>query len=207
MSPIEAQACALAGVFQAVRLVLSCARDGRCDDAPYEASLASVYRIDADNAEAVFGGRQNLTLGLTTLVDTIEGRGNDTLTMRLAVAVIHLEGKLRKHPAKLAQIQQGIARSQRSATALGVLGDGVADQLGEIYLETLSSIRPRIIVPGNGLHLSQARVVARIRALLLAAVRAAVLWRQVGGSQWSVLFRRRRLCDAAKALLATPATS
>ena len=192
-------------MFQAVRLVLQCAREGRCDDAPCLASLESVFRIDADTAEAVFGGRQNLMLGLNALVETIEGRGNDPVPLRLAVSVIHLEGKLRRQPAKLAQIQQGIARSQRSATAMGVLGDGVTDQLGEIYLETLSSIRPRIIVPGNALYLSQARVVARIRALLLAAVRAAVLWRQVGGSQWSVLFRRRRLCDAAKAMLAAAA--
>jgi high frequency lysogenization protein len=183
-----------------VRLVLQCAREGRCDEGPCQASLDSVFRIDADSAEAVFGSRRNLTLGFDALIDTIDGRGQDSLPVRMVVSVIHLEGKLRKHPAKLAHIQQGIARSQRSAAAMGVLSDGVAEQLGEIYLETLSSIRPRIIVPGNALHLSQARVVSRIRALLLAAVRAAVLWRQVGGNQWSLLFRRRRLCDAAKAL-------
>ena len=38
--------------------------------------------------------------------------------------------------------------------------------------------------------------VAEIRALLLAAVRSALLWRQLGGSQWQFLFARRAMVES-----------
>ena len=39
-------------------------------------------------------------------------------------------------------------------------------------------------------------MVAEIRALLLAAVRATVLWRQLGGTQWDLLFSRGRMLES-----------
>jgi high frequency lysogenization protein len=50
-------------------------------------------------------------------------------------------------------------------------------------------------------HLSSNPVVEQIRALLLAAVRAAVLWRQVGGGQIRLLLRRREYAMLARGLL------
>ena len=44
-------------------------------------------------------------------------------------------------------------------------------------------------------------MVAEIRAVLLAALRSAVLWRQLGGSPWDFLLRRGELARAANALL------
>jgi high frequency lysogenization protein len=40
-----------------------------------------------------------------------------------------------------------------------------------------------------------------IRALLLAAIRAAVLWRQCGGRRLSLFLRRSALLEAASGLL------
>ena len=47
------------------------------------------------------------------------------------------------------------------------------------------------MVQGNPHYLGQADVVAEIRAVLLAALRSAVLWRQMGGSLWDFLLGRR----------------
>lgn len=74
--------------------------------------------------------------------------------------------------------------------------------LGKLYSETLSHLRPRVLVQGNPHYLGQATVVAEVRAVLLAAVRSAVLWRQLGGSMWDLLLRRRDLAAAVDALLA-----
>ena len=61
---------------------------------------------------------------------------------------------------------------------------------------------PRVLVQGNPHYLGQADVVAEIRAVLLAALRSAVLWRQMGGSLWDFVLRRRDLVAAIDALLA-----
>ncbi|WP_243260442.1 DUF489 family protein, partial [Pseudomonas aeruginosa] len=42
---------------------------------------------------------------------------------------------------------------------------------------------------------------ARIRALLLAGIRSARLWRQLGGSRWQMVFSRRRLLNELYPLL------
>jgi high frequency lysogenization protein len=46
------------------------------------------------------------------------------------------------------------------------------------------------MVQGNPHYLAQDHVVDEIRAILLAALRAAVLWRQLGGSTLDFLFKR-----------------
>ena len=43
----------------------------------------------------------------------------------------------------------------------------------------------------------------KIRACLLAGIRSAVLWRQVGGSKWQLLFHRKKLVQAAQQLYST----
>ncbi|KRG72916.1 DUF489 family protein, partial [Stenotrophomonas pavanii] len=94
-------------------------------------------------------------------------------------------------------------RAQRQAAELGDSGDpdGLAS-LGGPYAETISRLKPRVMVQGNPHYLGQAGVVAEIRALLLAAVRAAVLWRQLGGSYWDFLFGRKAMIEAVDRLLA-----
>ena len=77
-----------------------------------------------------------------------------------------------------------------------------AARLAQLYAETLSRLHPRVMVEGNQAFLQQAARQNDIRALLLAAVRAAVLWRQLGGTQWRLLFRRKQYSMLARGLLA-----
>jgi len=57
------------------------------------------------------------------------------------------------------------------------------------------------MVSGNPQQLQQPAVVEKVRANLLAAVRSAVLWRQVGGRQWQLLVYRRQCSMLARGLL------
>ena len=57
----------------------------------------------------------------------------------------------------------------------------LVSRFADIYSETISTLQPRIIVKGNPEFLQQDNIVNRIRCLLLAGARAAVLWEQLGG--------------------------
>ena len=89
---------------------------------------------------------------------------------------------------------EGLDRYPADPTAL-------AARLAELYVNTLSNLRPRVIVHGNPLQLSDPGKVEQIRARLRAAVRAAVLWRQVGGSRLRALVHRREYAMLARGLL------
>lgn len=60
--------------------------------------------------------------------------------------------------------------------------------IANLYQDTISTFNFRIQVSGDPRHLQNAENAAKIRALLLAGVRAAILWNQVGGKRWHMLF-------------------
>jgi len=76
------------------------------------------------------------------------------------------------------------------------IDDATIVELAELYQATLGKIEPRIKVSGSRQQLQIPANINRIRALLLAAVRAAVLWRQVGGRRWQFLISRGRMQEA-----------
>jgi high frequency lysogenization protein len=199
----EGRVIALAGLFQALALVRAIALRGGCDAAAARQSLASVFRIDADSPEEVFGGIGNLRLGLETLIAQLDQQGNrDVAITRMAIAVLRLERSLHAKVDTLETLReqiQGMAGLAAQAEAGHV---DLAGRLAGLYSDTLSRLKPRVIVEGNSSFLSQPSQVNQIRALLLAAVRAAVLWRQLQGSQWRLLFRRRQYAMLARGLLA-----
>ena len=198
----EARVIAFAGVLQACRLVHELATRGRADAAAAETSLSSVFRIGAADAGEVFCGIGGLRLGFETLIAQIDGNERNLPVTRLALGVLRLQRQLMRQPRMAAALREGIESAQRQVDHFGLGHPTVQARLAEIYVETLSQLRPRVIVHGNPQHLSNAQVVAQIRALLLAAVRAAALWRQVGGSQLRLIVRRRQYAMLARGLLA-----
>jgi high frequency lysogenization protein len=79
----------------------------------------------------------------------------------------------------------------------------LASSIAAIYKDTLSNFRFRIRIGGSAQQLQNPLVADRIRAMLLAGVRAAYLWRAAGGSRWQLVFRRNRLLREAQQILNT----
>ncbi len=197
----EPQVIALAGVFQAAALVRATATSGSQDAAALEASIASILRVDVDDAAGAFGGLGNVRLGLEALVQQLDRTPGDVAVSQIAVTVLRVERKLSGRPAMLQSLREGIEAIQRQVDHLGVTHTSVLARLSELYANTLSNLRPRVVVQGNPLYLQQPAQVERIRSTLLAGVRAAVLWRQIGGSQWQLLFKRSQIVMLARGML------
>ncbi len=201
MSRLRDQTLALAGLFQAGRLVQQLARTGRAAPAALRASLASVLRLDAPSTEAVFGGAGGLRLGLEILRDRLAGATDpaDLEIARYAVSMLHLANELRKRPDMQKTIREGLAALGETPSLADL--PSLAERLAELYVRTLSTLTLRILVSGEQGHLANPLVVAQVRAALFAGIRAAWLWRQLGGSRWQLLFGRRRLAQEAGRIL------
>jgi high frequency lysogenization protein len=199
----EGRVIALAGLFQALALVRAIAQRGSCDATIARYSLASVLRIDADSPADVYAGVGNLRLGLETLVSQLDIAGKRDLALtRMAVQVLRLERTLMRHHKALSALRGGIDGMRALIPQVEAGNVDPSGRLAELYANTLSRLQPRIMVEGNPVFLQQSAQVDRIRALLMAAVRAAVLWRQLGGNQLSLIFRRRQYAMLARGLLA-----
>lgn len=193
---------ALAGLLQALAQVRRIADTGAAESRILGTALDSVFRIDAATPAGVYGGVDALRPGLTILRDYFANHNRDEQLPRLALAVMQLERRFVADDDMGRRVQHGIRAQSAAAERNGSTHPDVLAALGGLYAETLSHLRPRVLVQGNPHYLGQASVVAEVRAVLLAAVRSAVLWRQLGGSLWDFLLRRRDLVAAINAHLA-----
>lgn len=201
MSGMGERVLALAGLVQALQQVRQIAETGQADHAVVSTALDSVFRIDAASPEAVYGDAQAVEPGLKLLRDYFGNAARDELLPRLALAVIQLERRFVHEAATAEQVHAGIIALAPSMQRLGSTHPDILAALGSLYADTVSHLRPRVMVQGNPHYLGQAGVVAEIRAVLLAALRSAVLWRQLGGSLWDFLLRRREVAAAVQARL------
>ncbi len=198
---IDDRVLALAGVLQALAQVRRIADTGQSEAASVDIAVASVMRLEADTAEAVYGDAQALRKGLGLLRDHLANNPRDQSLGKLALAVLQLERRFSRDDAMAAKVGAGIASAAATADQLGTSHPDVINQLAELYAGTISQLRPRIMVQGNPHYLGQAGVVAEIRSLLLASLRSAVLWRHSGGSLLDFVFRRREMAAAIDARL------
>jgi high frequency lysogenization protein len=201
MSDMDDRVLALGGMLQALAQVRRIADTGQSDARQVEVALDSVFRIDAVDVEAVYGNLADLRVGLRLLRDYLAYGNKDEALGKLGLSVLHLERKFSSEGHVAQQVGTGIGGLSAPAARLGSAHPDVVAGLGSLYAETVSTLRPRVMVQGNPHYLGQAGVVAEIRALLLAALRSAVLWRQMGGSLWDFVFRRREMAAAIDAIL------
>lgn len=195
------QVAALAAAFQALTLIIDIARRGRADPALVNACLHGLLKPYQPNVAALYGGVRALRTGLLALREQLD-RPKDMDLTRYAVAVLHLERKLRNQPARLQAIAAGLERARRQLEFFGGQpSPATFGALASLYVEHVSDLRPRIMIAGERLHLERPHNVDQIRALLLAAIRAISFWREQGGSRLDLLFRRRRLLGAINELL------
>ncbi len=192
---------ALAGVFQSTALVDQIARSGYLPTEPYQCAINSLFEQNPKDSESVFGGAQGLDMGLRIMSQLLDNRVDreHPNTMRYVMGILHLQKKLSKDPELLAFIGERLSQAKRQADHFdNISHDSVIANLAGIYSESLSHYKFRIQVMGDATYLQQQRIAEQVRALLLASVRSATLWRQVGGSRLDILFHRKRLLKAAQ---------
>lgn len=192
---------ALAALFQAASCVQQIARRGTTESRDLEVLIYSLFQTDPPSVEAVYGQIAALASGARVLADQLGGgvRRNLELT-RYVIQLLQIEGKLSADRAMLEQISAGLAKARERLSEVQLHNPELLALLADIYSRTISRLQPRIIVQGEPHQLQSPVNVHRIRALLLAGLRAAVLWRQCGGHGWQVVLGRRRLLAQASAL-------
>ncbi len=193
---------ALSGMCQAIHQVQNIARRGDIDDDDFETMIRASLTLEADSTEAIFGGADKLRTGLRVLAEQL-GTGAKTSAEfgRYFVNIITLEKQFSNNSELMQIMRTRLNQSIRLQHYHDEIGQEVIDNLASLYQDTLSTLSVRIQVSGDARHLQVANNQARIRALLLSAVRCTLLWRQVGGKKLHLLIRRGDITRTAQAIL------
>jgi len=202
---IENQVLALAGMFQAAVQVDDLAYNGNLDDAAFAAGLDSLFAFEADSPQQVFGGAGRLARGFRALEQYLGGApgGGSRNIARYVLSMMKIAARLSRDDNLSKTLSERLHGIERSRSEFEMSRAAVVIRIDGLYQETISELSPRIMVAGEQNHLLNNETAARIRTLLLAGIRAAVLWRQLGGNKWKLLFARNRYVTAAKRLAAS----
>ena len=121
-------------------------------------------------------------------------------TLQYSMGLLHLSAKVYKDPKfrqTIEQSQQHIIR-QLSFFNQNYQHQSILSALAQIYTDTASTIKPRIMVRGSAQAFNSPYEVACIRALLFTGLQAAHYWRGLGGSPWQLIFSKRKILKELK---------
>lgn len=199
------RAIALAALVQAVYLVDCIARKGLADAEDCRTCLESLFTAApaGHSPLSIYGDAHQLRTGLRICSDILSGKDIDRakVIMTYTSALFTLERRLAKQGAMLQQLSAGMDRISKQRQYFGdAMHSNIIAAIADLYGSTISTIKPRIIVRGKTEHLGQAANTHRVRALLLAALRAAHIWHNHGGGHVTLLFRRKALLREIKLL-------
>lgn len=208
------QTIALAGLAQSIKVVQNIAWKGNTSETDFKALVASLLRVDADSAIEVYGGSFEVNTGLRILkqqLDTTSSR-KDPEFVSIAINVITLQRQLESSPHVMDQLSSKIAKLSKHYLNAPFYQDSqlfaqLLQECSSAYEQTVSTLSNRIQIKGEPKYLKAKDNQVSVRAALLCAVRSTFLWRQLGGSRWHFLFKKKMILEAAKYLLSHPQKS
>ena len=202
MSDLQQQVLALAGVVQAARLVDQISRTGSYPEEFLTPSINSLFQFDAPSTAAVYGGVPGVKLGLANLANMLANKhaAEAREMVRYVLGMLHLERKFSTNPDLVAVVHSRLEHTHFKAEYFANHVREVCHSIAGIYQDTISTFTFRIKVSGSVQQLQNPANTDLIRALLLAGIRSAYLWRQLGGRRWKLLLQRRKLLELAQSL-------
>ena len=198
----EQQTLALAGVAQAARIVDLAAKTGSWPTPFVEASVHSLFCFDPDEVEEVFGTIQGVRLGLEQLSTCLRLSQDPAAadSLRYMLAILQLEKRFARRDDLLSIVHSRLKHTAYKAENFSSDINSLSSNISSIYQDTLSGLPYRIKVTGSAQHLNNPRVADLVRTVLLCGVRAAFLWRQLGGSRLKLMLSRGSIASTAARL-------
>lgn len=195
---------ALSAIFMSAKLAKDLATRGQCDPEDYRIVIGSILVETPNDALNVYGDNlKNIRTGLISLQENL-GRDSsirDPELVKYAMSILIAEKMLSKRAEDINLIGKHVSDVKRQLQHFDIEHENISANLAQAYKDTLSQLSFRIMINGNPGLLSQTEITNKIRSLLLAGIRAAVLWRQCGGSRWQLLFGRGKMVAEVLRLL------
>ncbi len=214
----EQQLVALAAVSQCAALVRDLAYQGQVPQDQMAACINPLIQLQAPGIDHIYPEPGALSRGFQTLQDMFS---NDRLqaygeTIRYTLDMLLLRNKLMADSSMQDTLRRRLQyldpfpsslpeesndnQGDDTENKLFSLQEHILEQLANLYQDTISTLSYRIQVQGKIDNLKNERIANSIRALLLAGIRSAVLWYQLGGRRWRLVVHRKRIKETANSL-------
>ncbi|MEM6583575.1 MAG: high frequency lysogenization protein HflD [Pseudomonadota bacterium] len=201
-SNLERQTIALAGVAQSARLVDQVSKTGSYPLEFLSPSINSLFAFESESVEDIYGGVAGVKLGLNNLSSLLASRqaAENRDLVRYVFALLYLERRFAGDAAMMSVVHSRLEHTSFKAEHFASHVQEVCSSISGIYQDTLSKLKFRIKVTGSAQHLENSDNADMIRAVLLAGIRSAFLWHQLGGRRWKLIVQRKTLLRTSQQL-------
>ena len=194
---LKNETISLGAIYQACNEIKKIAWQGEINNNIIEPLINSVYQTTSEEIEDVFISIKRLNSGLDFLRRQLVGDAfsRDGEVSRYFEAIGILVKNMNKKDEVLNKL-----RTELTKQSLPINEDNLDQHalfLSELYLSTISTVEPRIIVNGDNKYLTDKKNAAMIRSLLLCAIRSYILWQQSGGSKFRIFLFKKKIAELA----------
>jgi high frequency lysogenization protein len=200
----ENRIIALAALFQSCQAVYDLANSGTAESPSEQCLIESLFQFEPESTIDIYGNNlANLQSGLTLLskLAELQNKKEFSTIAKYALSLISLNKQLTKNQSMLSVIHSRLKHAGFHQEHFDSDTQGITHKVSGIYQDTISTLSFRIHVTGNMQLLTQDAISDRVRAMLFAGIRAAMLWQQLGGNKWQLLFKRAEIEKISKKLL------
>jgi high frequency lysogenization protein len=195
----RAQTIALTAVCQSAILIQDVARGKILDADILKNVLGGIMTTSPNSVLDVYPSLTDLSEGSKVMIIQLAGKAGkkDVLITRYIAQILSISKTLLKKPKALAKLKQELDNIERRLEHFELDDMSIIENFADAYSKVISPLKQKIQVVGNPDILRQPNAQHKVRAILLAGVRAAVLWRQMGGKRRQFLFNRKKLLTDA----------
>lgn len=200
----ENKVIALAALFQSCQAVYDLANSGTAESPSEQCLIQSLFQFEPSSTIDVYGNNlANLQSGLTLLskLAELQSKKEFSAIAKYVLSLLGLNKQLGKNKEMLSVIHSRLQHTGFHQEHFNGDSDNITHKVSGIYQDTISTLSFRIHVTGNMQLLTQDAISDRVRAMLFAGIRAAMLWQQLGGNKWQLLFKRSEIEKISKKLL------
>ena len=214
MADIKSETIALAALFQCCTQIQRIATTGYFDERAVASVIRSLIVTDPKTIDDIYQ-ESDLVVGFKQILDSF-GKGDmskaaDTIVItKMALKLITLAHNVEGNDKVFNRMSDEIDALTRAITTdhpdfLTCGNTQVVNTeenfhlFGSLYQSIISPNFAKLIIYGEERCLREVSNQEKIRALLLAGIRAVILWRQVGGRRRFLVFRRKAILEYARA--------
>lgn len=213
-SDIFCETVALAALFQSAAQIQKIARFGTVDEHAIAPLMRALIITDPEEVTDVYATNR-LTYGLnqiaTSLMPKDINNQSQTEMVKIAYNIMTLESSLSKNSTISKQLEHQIDDLRKEVLSMHADYESASDNIlldydviklySKIYSDLISVNFPKLIIYGEEQFLRRTELQEMIRALLLSGIRASVLWYQVGGRRYSLMFKNKDITECARNIL------
>lgn len=211
---IFSETIALGALFQAVTQIQRVARQGTVNEEAIAPLMRAIVVTNPRTIEDIYDPKTiipGLSQVVSLLTHTSQGAPSQSELIKLAFSIVNLCSDIQRQSRVMSDLDKEVDRLRDNVLLIHpnyehaenriLLDYEIIRLYSKVYSTLISPNFPKLIVFGEEEYLSRTEFQEMIRSLILSGIRSTILWRQMGGKRYALMFKYKDITQCAQQIL------